>query len=304
MPKFRFLEMDGKIIEFLSTDRLILNGMLCEAKRNGNRKRRSCIVYVHGLEGTFYSNHLLKALSKHVVRAGVSLFSIETRGSYTLYALKKPRTKNKKKIYTASGGAVEKFEDCVKDIRGAINRMVALGYNEIILAGHSTGCQKTAYYQYKFKDPRVSGLIFMAPMEDRPGYIKILGKKFNQTVANARRLYKKNSRAMLPKDYGVGTMGARRFLSLTDTRFPESRMFCYDSNLKEFGSIRKPILAVFGGSDEYAVMTPALYAAKLQKAAEAKNVSISIISGATHSFSEREAKLSKTVTDWIASNGW
>jgi len=304
MPRFKFFEMDGKIIEFLSTDRLLLNGMLCEAKRGGDKKRGLCIVYVHGLGGNFYSSHIPKVLAKNVAAAGVSLFSIEVRGSYKLSNLKRLWQRSGKLVRVPTGAAIERFEDSVNDVRGAINRVMELGYTGVILAGASSGCQKIAYYQYRFRDSRVKGLVLIGPLEDKPVYQKSLGKKFNRTVVNVRKLYKKDHKAMLPKGYGVGTMGARRFLSLTDTRFPESRIFCYDSSLKEFGSIRKPILAVYGGSDEYAVMTPTQYAAKLQKASKAKNVSVSIIGGATHSFADKEANLAKTITDWIASNGW
>ena len=39
-----------------------------------------------------------------------------------------------------------KFTDCLLDIEGAINYAKEKGYKDIILEGHSYGCNKVIYY--------------------------------------------------------------------------------------------------------------------------------------------------------------
>ena len=305
MAKFKLLEMEGKIIEFLSSDGYVLNGALVEPKRRSTNPK-TCVIYLHGLRGTFYSSHLLKYISAELAERGTATLSIETRGSYFINDLDKAPTSRKKKNNSTilCGGSIERFEDCTKDISGAVAEAHKRGYKRILLAGHSTGCQKISYYAHKTKGRRIAGLVVIAPMEDKPIYEKILGRRFAATVSEAKRLSRQDPNAILPKSIGVGFLGAKRFVSLTDTHYPESMIFNYLSGLKQFGSIRKPVLAILAGADQYAQMPAAEYASRLQKSSSAGNVSVSIVPGANHGFLYKEKDAAKAILSWMDSLDW
>ena len=57
-----------------------------------------------------------------------------------------------------NGATFEIFEDSLKDIEVWVKKVKKLGYNKIILMGHSLGCNKALYYLSKNKGD-VQGLI-------------------------------------------------------------------------------------------------------------------------------------------------
>ena len=63
------------------------------------------------------------------------------------------------------GGCYEKFTDSILDIEGAISYVKKIGYDEIILEGHSYGCNKVAYYCSKNKDEAIKEIVLLAPCD-------------------------------------------------------------------------------------------------------------------------------------------
>ena len=58
----------------------------------------------------------------------------------------------KKDGYEVIGGCYERFIDCILDINGAIKYVKEKGFTEIVLKGHSYGCNKVVYYYNNKKD--------------------------------------------------------------------------------------------------------------------------------------------------------
>ncbi len=289
MPEFKTPE--GRLIEFKAKDGSILNGFL-----TGPRKSRKCVIYVHGMTGNFYGSNLQFHIAKEISSSGYSLFTINTRGHDAVAVIK--RVKGSSRDRFVAGTDLEKFEESVLDIDAAILALKNLKFSEIVLAGHSTGCQKVAYYQYKKKSKEVKGIILLAPADDYAIQKKTLGNRFEHTIAFSRKMAKEG-RGNEPNPKIPSHFSPNRFLSLTDPKRPESRIFNYDGDLKEFSSINIPICAAFGSREEYAVKPILQYLKILKSKTSSMSFTGVMVDGAGHSFRKQETMLSVFIRIWL-----
>ncbi len=278
-----YKKIKGELIRFATDDGILLNGFLV---RN-NAKR--CIINIHGMGGNFYSSARIKDFAE---LKGFSLFSINTRGHDEISSTKK--IKGKKWIYTGTG--VERFEACVYDIKAAIRTLWNLGFSQLVLMGHSTGCQKIAYYQYKCRDRRVKALVLLGPADDYE-LRKMDKDKFSKTMAKARKLLKEGKGNVPIAEFDF--FSPRRVMSVSDLKNAEARIFYYDGRLSEFSSIKVPICAVFGGEEEYKDRDVSEYLDILSKKTSSRSYRGLIIEGAGHSFSGYEHETAKQVGIWL-----
>ncbi len=274
-----------RLIKFSASDKMKLDGILI-----GNNKK-TCLIYLHGMNGNFYKSSIPFELSK---QNNFSVFSINTRGHDLLSTI---RTESGRKGILAGTGA-EIFEDSVKDIKGAVNTIKNLGYDNIFLAGHSTGCQKITYYVYRTNDKRIDGVILFAPADDYSIKKLELGKEFNNFQKRIKQLSKKSTMSNKPiEKYGFFT--PNRLKSAYSKNGKESMIYYYDGRLKEFSSIKIPILAVFGSKEEYKDRDVFEYMRILERKTISKNFTYKIIKDANHSFNNKENELLKYTNEWI-----
>lgn len=289
--------LKGELVAFETRDHILLHGFLIRSKTKSDK----VVINVHGLEGTFYRSSYAKILSKKLSENGFNYLSIEQRGSYTAVGFRKM---TKKLSYVTAGGGFEVFEDCAYDIEAAVKFLKSLGMKKIFLEGHSTGCQKVAYYQYKKKDKSIKGIILAAPCDDYNIQRTKLGKKFDSTVKLAKALYKKDKLAQMPHWYVKRSFGAGRFLSFSDLKNVESRLFNYESaKLKEFAAVKEPILAIFGTKDQH-ILRPAIeYMKILERDTGSKKFDYRLIKDADHGFDRKEKQVVAIMIDWLNSIG-
>ena len=279
----------GELVKFDTRDGLRLEGFLVRS-RPGNRK---AILSVFGMVSNFFSSKRYEALYAEAAGGDIDLFLANNRGMGSVNGF---HTTGKLRQYI--GTAREKFEECLFDIDAAARLLEELGYNEIILMGHSTGCQKVAYYCLKRKDPKVTGMILLAPCDDYNLAKKVeLKGRFPEAVGVAKRMVREGRGIDLTPEW-ISYYTAKRFLSYADPRNVESRLFDYDSDLKEFGKITRPTLAVFGSEEENVTKPVREYMRILESRKGGKDFEWKIIKGANHSFDGKERELAKAVLKW------
>ncbi|MEM0201101.1 MAG: alpha/beta fold hydrolase [Candidatus Micrarchaeaceae archaeon] len=281
MDKFRTL-----FIKFTSSDSIKLDGILL-----GNNKK-TCVIYVHGMNGNFYKSNIPFELSK---QNKFSVFSINTRGHDLISTI---RTKTGKKSILAGTGA-EVFEDSIKDIKGSINAIKKLGFKNIFLAGHSTGCQKITYYLYKTIDKRIKGIILFAPADDYSIKKQELGKNFYAYQKTIKKLLKIEKLPL--KEYNFFT--PKRLKSAYTLNGNEAKIYNYNGNLKEFSSIKIPIFVIFGSKEQYKDRDVSEYMNILKIKTKSKYFCYKIIKNANHSFYNYEKELTKNVKNYILKIG-
>jgi pimeloyl-ACP methyl ester carboxylesterase len=285
----------GELVQFLATDNIILHGLLSRS----NERSDKAVLHIHGLESSFYKRDFTKVLPSVLTRNGFNFFTIELRGSYNIWGITQKKGTTAKEVLV--GGDLEKFEECIYDIQGAIRYLESIAMKRIFLEGHSTGCQKSAYYLTKRKHASIKGLILIAPCDDYNINKKDLGKKkFLEAVKYARQNMKKNPSMLMVGKYPNMWLSASRFLSVCDLKCVEGRIFNYDlKHLAEFSKIRIPILTLFGTQEQYAVKPVKEYLRILKDNTNSMNFETALIEGADHGFVGKEMQLAKVIANWL-----
>jgi pimeloyl-ACP methyl ester carboxylesterase len=285
--------MKGELIKFLTKDNLILHGFFSKAR---NKK---AILYVHGLSGNFYrayKTNMIEDLAKAANKNGLNFLSINTRGTETISGINKKVGKKHKLIVT--GATYERFEDCIYDIKGAIDFLSKRGINQVFLVGKSTGCQKSTYYLMKIKDRRVEGLILIAPADDKNYQKKFLKKRYNESIKICEKLIKnRKGNELMPKWSYDMPVSAQRYHSIV--KRTEGDVFDYNKKkLKGISRIKVPILVIFGSKEEYAVIKPKKMFEIIKNSSKARCDTL-LIKRADHSFAGHMNILLKGIFKWI-----
>lgn len=295
------LSLKGELVSFRATDGAILSAMLSRPKGS-----KIAVIHLHGLNSAFYKPLPMK-MGMRLVRHGITFMSIQQRGSYREYDLDLYRGNKWRRIH--AGGRIERFEDSVYDIEGAIRYLRRVGIDRIYLQGHSTGCQKSVYYAIRNNDRAVKGIILLAPADDRNIWKSNLygfwGRGKRKGFAEAIRFARSKTKAAAPfwmdTRYGEELRyTARRFLSFADIRNVEARIFDYESpKLREFARVRVPVLAVFGTRDQYLVKSAKECMRELGRDTGSPLFMGILIKNTNHGFANKEKELAELVSDWV-----
>jgi pimeloyl-ACP methyl ester carboxylesterase len=290
--------MEGELISFEAADGVEIEGMLCRAT-----KSKTCLVHVHGMTDSFYGLKIVDNLMHAAFRNEMGFFAFNNRGQGTITtfsSLKEHLT------YRRIGTSFENFKDCLMDIDAALKVLRDRGYENFILSGHSTGCQKIAYYHYRRNRKSVKGLILLAPADDYNFQIKLLGKKkHKEAVQIARKLVRAGKgKDLMPYDVEPSYFSAKRFYELYGGVSVEGQLFNYEGRLKAISDIKIPILAMFGSKEEYAAMPPRRMLRILaQKFKNSYSRSV-LIRDADHCFCRHEEEVEAAVSRWLRNLVW
>lgn len=127
----------GQLVSFRTVDDFEIVGMLFQNDPNSLRK---IVVHIHGNFGNFYQNKFLWYMSKIYCQSGIDLLTVNLSSHDGLaegyYGVQLKYV----------GGGVADYNDSQKDIQAAVDFAKRRGYEEIILQGHSLGCDKIIEY--------------------------------------------------------------------------------------------------------------------------------------------------------------
>ena len=273
--------MEGELVRIKTEDNLELQGLLVEAGKE------TILVHVHAWIGNFYENRFLDFISDEIAKKGISFLSFNNRGAGIITDF----IKNGK--YKRVGGSIEKFEDCILDIKAAIEFLAKKGYKNIILQGHSTGCQKVIYYKSKTKDRRVKSLILLCPVDDIACAKDMLGKRYEEALKIARGIIGKEMVVPEWMQY-YPFLTPERFLQISDPESVAGRILDVSGKLEEIKSVDCPVLAIFGEEDDYQKNPKEM----LDILKEKTNCDIKLLK-CNHWFKDNEEELAKEIAEWI-----
>lgn len=245
----------------------------------GRRRHRTLVVIVHGMGGNFYRSSLKKEWLRQCDQYGFDVLTFNNRGSDRAVAF-------------------ESFRGCVADIDAALVAGRRLGYRHFVLLGHSTGCQKTTFYQARRQDPAVCALMLAAPADDLAICRRDLGTRYHYWLTRARRLVKAGQgRTLLPMLYEK--FSAQRFLSIADPHSTEAQLFDYAGALRHFRNIRCPVLAFLGTREEFACRPVTEMGEILRHKSLSKNFHFFTVAGGDHGFHGHEAATVRQAYHWL-----
>ena len=282
------------IVEITTPQKYLLNGLWF-----GPTKPKRAIIWIHGLTSSAFSK---LSIVEKLVDVDTAVLTFNNRGHDAVTRVSKRLANGESKSLMA-GSAHEIFKDCVDDIQGAIDFAKQRGAKEIYLAGHSTGCQKSVYYAASKKcDPRVKGVILLAPVSDYSSTLKMFGlAKLNRAVKEARRLVKagKPQELLSQKIWSDGIWSAQRFISLytpdsAEEVFPYAQKEKVPTTLKK---VRVPILVFWADADEYADMPTKSVVDWFSKHTRALDVHA--VSDADHGFKGQEEQVAGIIKKWL-----
>jgi pimeloyl-ACP methyl ester carboxylesterase len=279
------------VVEIVTPKKFVLNGLWF-----GPKKPKRAIIWIHGLSSSAFSK--LDIVEK-LVDSRTAVMTFNNRGHSNVARIAKV---SGKKSLTA-GAAYERFEDCIDDIQGAINFTKKAGAKDIYLAGHSTGCQKAAYWAYK-NGRGVKGVILLAPMSDYAGAVKKYGlPKIRHMQSMARAMLKngRDNEIVRSKFWTDEPDSPRRFLSLYTPDSVEQSIFSYfepSRPAKVLAGIRLPVLSILAENDEYADRPAQDVVTWFENHARSPLVSL-VIKDARHSFRGHGVVVIKAIKTWI-----
>ena len=246
--------------------------------RPAARKNAPMLIYVHGMGSNFYRSALKKAFMEAAPALGLGFLSFNNRGA-------------------ERGTENERFRTCLHDLDAATAFARRQGYRKLVFVGHSTGCQKIAYWQARRRHSAVAGLVLLAPADDFAVTRRDLGRRFETKVSWAHKMVA-CGRGDAPVTGLYERFTARRFLSLADFHATEANVFRYAGALTHFRQVKCPVLAVFGELEEFAAIPPAEMLAILRRKTNSRDFDDWLLPGANHSFKGCETELALAVCHW------
>jgi pimeloyl-ACP methyl ester carboxylesterase len=283
-------------VKTTTSDSLILQGLLSEPKS----KTDTIILHIHGMAGNFWENGFIKTMLSEYPRNKIAFLTVETRGSEIMRFFYKTDDS-----FSLVGNAYETFEECINDIDGWLNFLIARGYKNIYLQGHSLGCSKIAYYQSEKKDDKVRGLIFISASD-------MLGLVLNsKDLSNHEKSVKESLQleTMGKEDeilpyvlWDCYKLSAKTYLNFYG-KGAKTAIFNYNNPELGFNVIKRldiPILSLFGTKDDGIVTDPFKSNDIIRReATKCPRFTGKVFEGAKHNYSGFEQKIVNEVVSFL-----
>lgn len=284
-------------VYFNTEDEIELVGLI---ERPTNPTKR-VVISVHGMQ----SNCLKRRediLSKEISNAGVAYFAFNNRGAELMTYTRK--TTGEKVL---NGGSVyEDVLDGYYDIKGAINKMLELGYTDIYLQGHSLGCTKIVYTYNKLKNENnvknIKGIMLLS-LVDIPDCQKYdLGDKYAEMMEYAENKEKEGKlNDLMPIesfDHPICVRSYLRYFKYNkDIDF--ARFWDKDYNFKELNNIQIPLFLRWGNVHDLVLQNLSNLIEILKSKIQNEKLDIGYIDGADHGYTGKEETLAKEIISFI-----
>lgn len=202
-----------------------------------------------------------------------------------------------------TGAFVAKVDNTVDDLGKWMDFLEDRGHGSVVLAGHGVGATLNAIYAAQTRDPRIAGLVFLAPIGDLPEWaVQSLGRDRYESVYARAMLDVENGESNLvtdkfrlppPAANGERGMFAQRSESWLDFFGKEAQTVLTD-RLAEIG---RPIAVLAGSNDN---LVSRKYVARLEEAAAGP---LTLVwyggqDGADHWFSGHRRQVAADVAAW------
>lgn len=295
--------MGTKIINFEATDNILLNGILATSDSNSEE----VIISVHGMSSNCFKDRE-RIIAKYANESNIDYFAFNNRGSDLSRYIYNTKTQNK----LLGGTSNEDVQDSYYDIKGAIQKMIELGYKKIHLQGHSLGCTKIVYTYQKFKENReeeILSKIYSVILLSLVDIYKVL-KVFSNNMLDEFIAYAEEKESneqlqtLMPKDAFIHPVSVKTYLRYA--KYYQEIDFAQYSNdtyqYTELNSIQVPLFMRWGNVHELVEQDLQQLTCLLKSKLLNKNNDISYIDGADHGYTNKENILAEQIMNFIKKN--
>jgi alpha/beta superfamily hydrolase len=281
---------------FKASDGVELQGWL--SKDNNE----TAVIHIHGMSGNGYENYFLDNLREIYAKNGISFFSIDTRGRGIISSFWQGNKIDSWGEGTKLGGSCfEIFSESVDDIQGAIEYLKTQGKSKFILQGHSLGGSKIVNYLVTQDNSDIIGAVLLAPT-DMVGWAK---------TDPRHEEYLKKSEELIARGESEELVSAQCWLDKTPLSAQTYPTLCKAGTAVDIygeraggallGKLKISTMIAYGDNDIGILKidgTMDKWMERVNKIGN-KNIQISVIEGAAHSFKGCEVELSKNVETFI-----
>ena len=283
----------GALVTFVNANRLRLDGILYFAAEGA-----PTVVHVHGSFGNFYQNPLVRVMAERFLASGINFLSFNTSGHD---GVAEGTLDSEDMRYI--GGAVASFEETVEDIRAAVEFVKPFS-REIVLQGHSLGCDRVVNYMLKSGDRH--RCVLLAPCNSYELQAAWLRGESVESQRARLRTRDGHSSALdwLPAaEYGVlagegwtysNPVTREALLSISEG--PPFQLFRYDEPTADWTLPVRALVAI-GSCDTLVTVLPSVAFSWLQ--GHFLSMASLEVLDANHGFSGKEADVSATVCQWV-----
>lgn len=288
-------------IYFDTDDNVELFGLL--QRPDNNIETDEIVISVHGMQSNCYKKRE-DILGNTINKSGIAYFAFNNRG--TEIACYTKRTDGSK---TLNGGCA--YEDVLEsyyDIKGAIDKMIELGYTKIHIQGHSLGCTKIVYSYNRLKNENYNNLdkiksVILLSWVDLVGLQKYdLGiEKYNEVLELAIQKEKNNQEMdLLPRDSFDHPISVKSYLRYyRDNRDIDFAKFSdKEYDFKEINNIKIPLFLRWGEKDLVIQSLDELIEF-LKLKIDNDKLDIDYIKDTDHGYTNKEEVLGKEIVKFI-----
>ena len=260
----------------------------------GEKFRDTCVIITNGTGGNIFENKFLRVLGDELEKQNISYICAHNSGAFQIIDL--PSENNNR-----SGLTFEMFDNCIEDIQAFIDFAKAQGYKNIVLGGHSYGCNKVIYYLYKTNCKDVNKYILISPTDtqERTQSEKISANEIQKVV----NLYINENRIddivpILYDKYNFYT--ARGFMdALTNKNHFNLPIYNDKNGFYQLQSINIKGLFVMGQKDGFAKQDALKHLKIINQFSKNKDNIINVIEDAGHTFRNKEIELSNSIIKFV-----
>ena len=279
-----------------TADGCLFTGQLFQSPK---KQSETVVLHIHGMGGNLYFNYFYPEMVRQYTKSGIDLALVEHRGSASVNGIYNAQ---EDKIVQL-GDTYELFEDSLLDINAWVQKLLNLGYNNIILQAHSLGPSKIMHWYFGNQKGKqnIQALILLSPVD-----VIWLG----QQDANYTKLLKEAKRHvnsgnpdhilshLLWDEY---LLSAATFISLLDKKSSANIFAYHDPNnkvWKKFAEVKIPVFIAAGSEDLFRDVERDL---KMLKRAltNSPKVEVKVYKGAEHSFEGFEEELAGDIVRFL-----
>lgn len=291
--------MNTKIINFRATDGVLNDGYII---KNDSKK---IIISIHGMSSNCFKVRD-EVISRKVIENGFDYMAFNNRGSELVKYIRK--NVDGKVIKDLGGTTYEDPEEGYYDVKGAIKKVLELGYEEIYLQGHSLGTTKVVYTYNKLKNENselikyIKGIILLS-LVDIPRALKIfLNDNYEKIIkyAENKESQKEYLDLMPPKSF-IHPMSVKTFLrySKYNKEIDFAQYSNNEYNFEKLNNISVPLFMRWGNSNEMIEQPAEILVERLNKKITNKNKDINFIDGADHGYTGKEEVLANEIINFL-----
>lgn len=273
-------------------------------KPDDNLNTDEVVISLHGMQSNCFKKRE-DILADTINKAGIAYFAFNNRGTEIMCYTKKIDGSK-----TLNGGCA--YEDVLEsyyDIKGAIKKMLELGYTKIHLQGHSLGCTKIVYTYNRLKEEQdgilenIKSVILLSLVDLVELQKYDLGiDKYNEMLELAIEKEKNNEEMdLMPRDSFDHPISVKSYLryyrdnqDIDFARFSDKE---YD--FKELNNIDIPLFLRWGEKD-LVIQDLNELSDFLKLKINNDNLDISYIKETDHGYTDKEQILGEEIVKFLA----